>query len=76
MNAGAGSAGFFAVPFAHVQQSVAQGDREEASKELSELEKWVNKAFAELDGQARAVADANARAVQLADKLSRLTSEL
>jgi diguanylate cyclase (GGDEF)-like protein len=65
--------GLFALAFARIHQSIVHGDVTQALDELSRLKERVSDAFCEIEEQALAVADANARAAEL---VSQLTDEL
>ena len=62
--------------FARLRSIIGQGLSAEALEDLAGLESMVTNAFSDLDRQASAVADANARAVDISEKLSALAGEL
>jgi diguanylate cyclase (GGDEF)-like protein len=66
----------FSLTFSRLRRAIAMGLAAEALEELAAFERSVEDALSDLDSQARAVADANARAVELAEKLSGLAEEL
>jgi diguanylate cyclase (GGDEF)-like protein len=62
--------------FARTRRAIGRGLSAEAVEELAGLERSVMEAFSDLDNQAHAVADANARAVEITEKLSVLSEQL
>ncbi|HLA80375.1 MAG TPA: hypothetical protein VJP78_01915, partial [Thermoleophilia bacterium] len=62
--------------FERLRRTMGQGRSAEAVEDLARLEKSVVEALADLESQARAVADANAQAVEISEKLSVLAAQL
>jgi diguanylate cyclase (GGDEF)-like protein len=62
--------------FARLRSIIGQGLSAEALEDLAGLETLVMEVFSNLDGQARAVADANALAVDISDKMTVLAEDL
>ncbi len=62
--------------FARLRRAITQDLPAEALEDLFALERSITEVFSDLDGQARAVADANAQAVEINERLSDLAEEL
>ena len=62
--------------FAALRAAIRERDREKALSESTILERLIGSAFTDVQGQARAVAEANAQVVELTLELQNLMSEL
>jgi diguanylate cyclase (GGDEF)-like protein len=62
--------------FPRLRRAIVEGLAAEALEDLAALERSVSEVFSDLDSQARAVADANAQAVEITEKLSGLAEQL
>ncbi len=59
-----------------LRRTIEQGLLTEAGEDLARLERSITEALSDLDSQARAVAEANAQAVEITEKMSALAAQL
>ena len=66
----------FSLTFARLRSEIGHGSQADVVGTLAELERVVEEVVSDLDEQARAVADANVRAVELSERMSAFAAEL